>query len=43
MLCHLTALLGLAGIPFGNIIGPLIIWLFKRKTYDLLTCRGKNL
>jgi uncharacterized Tic20 family protein len=27
MLCHLTALLGIIGIPFGNIVGPLVIWL----------------
>lgn len=30
MLCHLTALAFLVGIPFGNIIGPLIIWLVKK-------------
>ena len=27
MLCHLTALLGMIGIPLGNVLGPLIIWL----------------
>jgi len=24
MLCHLTALLGMIGIPLGNVLGPLI-------------------
>jgi hypothetical protein len=26
MLCHLSALAGFIGVPFGNLIGPLIIW-----------------
>jgi uncharacterized Tic20 family protein len=30
MLAHLSALVGLV-IPFGNIIGPLVIWLTKGK------------
>lgn len=30
MLCHLTALSACVGIPFGNIIGPLIIWQIKK-------------
>ncbi|HEV3410637.1 MAG TPA: DUF4870 domain-containing protein [Chthoniobacterales bacterium] len=29
MFCHLSALLGLL-FPFGNIIGPLVLWLVKR-------------
>jgi uncharacterized Tic20 family protein len=30
VLCHLSALILFLGIPFGNIIGPLIVWLIKR-------------
>jgi uncharacterized protein len=30
MLAHLSPLVGYAGIPFGNIIAPLIIWLVKK-------------
>lgn len=30
MLCHLSALAGVIGIPAGNILGPLIIWLVKK-------------
>jgi uncharacterized protein len=29
MLCHILSLAGLV-IPFGNVIGPLVIWLIKR-------------
>jgi uncharacterized Tic20 family protein len=42
MLCHLTALLGLIGIPFGHIAGPLIIWLFKKKAYPFVNKQGKE-
>ena len=30
VLAHLSALLMLVGIPFGNILGPLVVWLLKR-------------
>lgn len=42
MLCHLTALLGMVGIPFGNIIGPLVVWLYKRKSYPNVLVQGKE-
>jgi uncharacterized protein len=42
MLCHLTALLGLVGIPFGNIFGPLLVWLYKKKTYAFVDMQGKE-
>jgi uncharacterized Tic20 family protein len=42
MLCHLTALLGIVGIPFGNIAGPFIIWLLKRNEYPLVDEQGKE-
>ena len=28
---HLSALSGLVGVPLGNIVGPLVIWLVKRR------------
>ena len=31
MLCHLAALAGFIGIPLGTIIGPLVVWLVKKK------------
>lgn len=30
MLCHVLSLAGLV-VPFGNIIGPLVLWLVKRE------------
>lgn len=42
MLCHLAALLGLTGIPLLNVIGPLVVWLFKRKTSPFVDKQGKE-
>jgi len=42
MLCHLTALLGMIGIPFGHIFGPLIIWLVKKNTYPFVNEQGRE-
>ena len=42
MLCHLTALVFLIGIPFGNILGPLVIWLLKRHDMPLVDEEGKE-
>lgn len=42
MLCHLTALAGFIGIPFGHIIGPLVIWLIKRQEFPLVETNGKE-
>lgn len=41
MLCHLTALAGLV-IPFGNIIGPLIVWLLKKDTMPFVEEQGRE-
>lgn len=42
MLCHLTALIGFIGVPFGHIIGPLVVWLLKRHEYPLVEEQGKE-
>lgn len=42
MLCHLTALVAFIGIPFGNILGPLVIWLLKRNEIPLVDEQGKE-
>ncbi len=42
MLCHLTALAGFVGIPFGNIIGPLVVWLLKKGDYPFVDGQGKE-
>lgn len=42
MLCHLSALSALIGTPFGNIIGPLVIWLLKKNDYAFVDDQGKE-
>jgi len=39
--CHLAALLGFV-VPFGNIIGPLVIWLIKREESPFVDTQGKE-
>ena len=41
MACHLSALAGFL-IPFGNIAGPLIVWLIKRAEMPLVDTHGKE-
>ncbi|WP_010663184.1 DUF4870 domain-containing protein [Marinilabilia salmonicolor] len=41
MYCHLAAFAGLL-IPFGNVIGPLIIWLIKKDEYPHVDAEGKE-
>jgi uncharacterized protein len=40
MLCHLSALAGFV-IPFGNILGPLIIWQIKKNEFPSVDLHGK--
>lgn len=42
MLCHLSALASLIGVPFGNIIGPLVIWLLKKDEVPGVDAHGKE-
>jgi uncharacterized protein len=42
ILCHLTALALFLGIPFGNVIGPLIVWLLKRPASAEVDAHGKE-
>lgn len=41
MLCHLSALAVLF-IPFGNILGPLIVWQIKRKELPEIDAHAKE-
>jgi len=41
MLCHLLALAGFV-FPFGNILGPLIIWLIKRDESRFVNFHGRQ-
>jgi len=41
MLCHLSALAGFIGIPFGNVLGPLIVWQIKKNEIPSVDAHGK--
>lgn len=41
MVAHLAALAGFI-IPFGNIIGPLVIWLMKKDESEFVDDQGKE-
>lgn len=41
-LCHISALAGYVGIPFGHIIGPLVVWLIKKAEYAVVEEQGKE-
>jgi uncharacterized Tic20 family protein len=41
MFAHLSALIGLI-IPFGSIVGPLVIWLIKKDTMPFVNDQGKE-
>ncbi len=42
MLCHLGGLALYIGIPLGNVIVPLAIWLWKRKTDPYVEAEGRE-
>ena len=42
MLCHFSALLIFLGIPFSNIVAPLIIWLIKKEKMPFVEDQGKE-
>ena len=41
MLCHLSAVAGFV-IPFGSILGPLVIWLIKKDEMPIVDLHGKK-
>ena len=42
MLCHFSALLIFVGIPFSNILAPLIIWLIKKEEMSFVEDQAKE-
>jgi uncharacterized protein len=42
MFCHLSALVALLGVPFGNLLGPLVVYLIKRDEYSFVNSQGKE-
>lgn len=41
MLCHLLALSGLC-VPFGHLLGPLILWALKREEHPYIDDQGRE-
>jgi hypothetical protein len=41
VLCHVSALAGFV-VPFGNILGPLIVWLIKKNEIPSVDAHGKE-
>jgi uncharacterized protein len=42
VLCHLSVLVMLIGVPFGNIVGPLVVWLVKKSSSPSVDENGKE-
>ncbi|MDR3624472.1 MAG: DUF4870 domain-containing protein [Chlamydiales bacterium] len=42
MATHLAALAGVIGVPFGNILGPLFVWLIKKDQFESVNIHGKE-
>ncbi len=42
ILCHLSALTALLGIPFANIFGPFLVWLLKKSEYPAIDAPGRE-
>jgi uncharacterized Tic20 family protein len=42
MLCHLSALSGLLGNGLGFLVGPLVVWLFKKEDDPFIDDQGKE-
>lgn len=40
MAAHLSALVGLLGNGIGFVLGPLVVWLWKRDDYELVRDQG---
>lgn len=39
---HLSSLSGYIGVPFGSIVGPLVIWLIKKDQSAFIDENGKD-
>lgn len=42
MFTHLSALIGFIGVPLGNILGPLVLWLIKKDSMPFVDDQGKE-
>ena len=42
MFCHLSSLAAFVGVPFGNIVVPLILWLIKKDESSYVDYHGRE-
>ena len=42
MLCHLAAFSEFIGVPFGHIVGPLIVWRIYKDRYPFVDDQGRE-
>ena len=42
MLCHLASLSGYIGVPLGNFIGPLLVYLIKKDEFNFVDDQGRE-
>jgi hypothetical protein len=42
MAAHLSTLCIYIGVPFGNILGPMIVWLIKKEEFPFVDDQGKE-
>ena len=42
MLCHLSALSGMLGVPMGQLLGPVIVWLIKKDEFEAVDRHGRD-
>jgi uncharacterized protein len=42
MFCHVSGLTLFLGIPFGNILAPLVLWLLKKDVHPFVDDAGKE-
>lgn len=42
MLTHLAGLSAFVGVPFGNVLGPLLVWLLKKDEMPFVDRCGKE-
>jgi uncharacterized Tic20 family protein len=42
MATHLSSLIAIFGVPFGNVFGPLVFWLIKKDQFPFVDDQGKE-
>ncbi|MDG2181986.1 MAG: DUF4870 domain-containing protein [Mariniblastus sp.] len=42
IICHLASFAGAFGMPIGNVIGPLVVWLIKKDESEEIDYHGKE-